>query len=1084
MKHILRAIVLATILLLAVAGPAYAARTDSQWDSAFGTYIYPNGSPTGQNVLIIGQNHYLNFGTFSGSSGYGFRDNSGIMEFKNSGGVWTAIGSGGGGGGSGGGTFSTTTSPVSGELFNYSNNTTDIVLVGGVSSTTAKFYFDPNLPFAKLGGDTLITGSTTLQNFTFINATGTQARLGDGSNTLPAFSFSADPDTGVYRGGTNVLSFSAGGSSLSWSSTGPSLRPNSDLGGSLGQSGQRFKDVWAGGTATSTALVATELATAAGTFLAADPNGHLIATTTPAGVSSISIASANGFAGSSSGGSTPALTLSTSISGVLKGNGTAISAASNGTDYTLITANTCSAGQHVSAVSAAGVITCSADTTASSTLLGDNNTFSGTNQFNKLTFTNATGTNATTSAFAITSLATPAGTFLAVNANGSVIATTTPSGGSSASSTLLADNNGFTGLNTFTDLKLVSRSTTTNATTTGTLFVGSGTASSNALLTVDAGGSHPFSIFSNGIETTPFFDIDAGSRALFNGNTTAVSPAAEVTIEHDFSTRFDPALGTGNPANYPFYLQNTSSINASTTGLAFGVTNATGSAGAGIVFTRTNSNTQGKLDFLTHTNTTAGSALTDVLTLTDTGIASTTNLLVNGSSTLQNFTSLNATSTNATSTTLNTATFTLTGATTGCATFTGTALSSTGVACGSGSGSSYPFPLTGNATSTLTQFNGGLTAFASSTISALTATNATSTHATTTDFTISGLATAAGTFIAVDPTGKVIATTTPINTGGSSEGVQYATAAVLSGTPTYSNGTSGVGATLTEVGTGALSVDGTAVSIGDRVLVKNQASAFQNGIYSVTATGSGIASYILTRATDYNSPTEITPGLTTYVVSGSVNNDLTYAVSFTSPLTIGTTNLTYALASGGSAAVSSVSNSDGTLTISPTTGNVIASLALGHANTWTGSQMLLASTTIGNNTAAGGLTVNGTATTTGIANLNQVQLQASQPATTTALTLDWSLTPSQVEYQIGTSATTITLINATTSPWWGSRKLVWVCNPGASAGAITWAGVEWIGTAPTQTTTAGQCDVYSFDVTHATSTTAYKVAGSGGSGFQ
>jgi hypothetical protein len=36
--------------------------------------------------------------------------------------------------------------------------------------------------------------------------------------------------------------------------------------------------------------------------------------------------------------------------------------------------------------------------------------------------------------------------------------------------------------------------------------------------------------------------------------------------------------------------------------------------------------------------------------------------------------------------------------------------------------------------------------------------------------------------------------------------------------------------------------------------------------------------------------------------------------------------------------VSSVSNSDGTLTISPTTGAVVASLALGHANTWTGKQ--------------------------------------------------------------------------------------------------------------------------------------------------
>ena len=50
-------------------------------------------------------------------------------------------------------------------------------------------------------------------------------------------------------------------------------------------------------------------------------------------VTAVSVASANGFAGSSSGGATPALTLSTSITGVLKGNGTAIRAATSGTDY-------------------------------------------------------------------------------------------------------------------------------------------------------------------------------------------------------------------------------------------------------------------------------------------------------------------------------------------------------------------------------------------------------------------------------------------------------------------------------------------------------------------------------------------------------------------------------------------------------------------------------------------------------------------------------------------------------------------------------------------------------------------------------
>ena len=58
-----------------------------------------------------------------------------------------------------------------------------------------------------------------------------------------------------------------------------------------------------------------------------------VASSTADGVTAVSVASANGFAGSSSGGATPALTLTTSITGVLKGDGTALSAATAGTDY-------------------------------------------------------------------------------------------------------------------------------------------------------------------------------------------------------------------------------------------------------------------------------------------------------------------------------------------------------------------------------------------------------------------------------------------------------------------------------------------------------------------------------------------------------------------------------------------------------------------------------------------------------------------------------------------------------------------------------------------------------------------------------
>lgn len=71
--------------------------------------------------------------------------------------------------------------------------------------------------------------------------------------------------------------------------------------------------------------------------LYADPTTHRLLVDIPSGsgtVTSVSVATANGFAGTvATATTTPAITLSTTISGVLKGNGTAISAATANTDY-------------------------------------------------------------------------------------------------------------------------------------------------------------------------------------------------------------------------------------------------------------------------------------------------------------------------------------------------------------------------------------------------------------------------------------------------------------------------------------------------------------------------------------------------------------------------------------------------------------------------------------------------------------------------------------------------------------------------------------------------------------------------------
>lgn len=63
--------------------------------------------------------------------------------------------------------------------------------------------------------------------------------------------------------------------------------------------------------------------------------------------------------------------------------------------------------------------------------------------------------------------------------------------------------------------------------------------------------------------------------------------------------------------------------------------------------------------------------------------------------------------------------------------------------------------------------------------------------------------------------------------------------------------------------------------------------------------------------------------------------------------------------------VTSVSNSDGTLTISPTTGAVVASLALGHANTWSGAQSFNSGKLVLNGSTSGSTTLNASATASG-----------------------------------------------------------------------------------------------------------------------
>jgi hypothetical protein len=91
-------------------------------------------------------------------------------------------------------------------------------------------------------------------------------------------------------------------------------------------------------------------------------------------------------------------------------------------------------------------------------------------------------------------------------------------------------------------------------------------------------------------------------------------------------------------------------------------------------------------------------------------------------------------------------------------------------------------------------------------------------------------------------------------------------------TATYDNAASGVGATLTNSGAlAALAIDGITLAVGNTVLVKNQASSFQNGIYTVTVAGSLSVAWVLTRATYFDQAIDIDQGDCFTIGNGAQN---------------------------------------------------------------------------------------------------------------------------------------------------------------------------------------------------------------------
>lgn len=87
-------------------------------------------------------------------------------------------------------------------------------------------------------------------------------------------------------------------------------------------------------------------------------------------------------------------------------------------------------------------------------------------------------------------------------------------------------------------------------------------------------------------------------------------------------------------------------------------------------------------------------------------------------------------------------------------------------------------------------------------------------------------------------------------------------------------------------------IDGVTLATGDRVLVKNQSTGSENGIYVVVASGAA------SRATDADTSAEVTAGMFTFVSEGTTNADSGWVLTTNDTITLGTTALTFAQFSG------------------------------------------------------------------------------------------------------------------------------------------------------------------------------------------
>ena len=98
--------------------------------------------------------------------------------------------------------------------------------------------------------------------------------------------------------------------------------------------------------------------------------------------------------------------------------------------------------------------------------------------------------------------------------------------------------------------------------------------------------------------------------------------------------------------------------------------------------------------------------------------------------------------------------------------------------------------------------------------------------------------------------------------------------------------------TLSSAYTNGDTLDGVTLATNDRILLKDQSTGAENGIYTVNSSGAP------TRATDFDANAEVTSGAFTFVTEGTANGDSGFVLTTNDDITVGSTAMTWAQFSG------------------------------------------------------------------------------------------------------------------------------------------------------------------------------------------